>query len=232
MRVLTLLLLMNDSNIALVKVLGNDAGEPGPGPNGEQIMIGAGAKQKRADRVNKFMNYQLTEEMDEWDGEMDQLLLSLPIDGIAFKKTYWDTLENRPKSEFINALDLVVNCYTKSLLTCPVISQIFSLYPYEIKEREMSGDWRAHPTLKDDAKDPVDFVEQHVRYDLDDDDYGEPYIVTFDKESGHVMSIRANYTVAEVIEDADTEELIKIKPIAYFTAYNFLPDPEGKFGNS
>jgi len=134
--------IINDSNIALMKVVGSDSGIPQIGDNGgpaldqegqPQWIMRPGAKQSRSDRVSRYMNYQLTEEMEDWDAEMDQLLLALPIDGVAFKKTWWNNIDKTPVSEFINALDLVVNIYTKTLLTCPRISQIFSLYPFEIE---------------------------------------------------------------------------------------------------
>lgn len=212
--------ILNNSNIALVKVLGSD-NVPQQMPDGTTVMMPAG-KQERADRVSRFMNFQLTEDMDDWDADTDQLLLSLPIDGIGFKKTYW--ADDKPVSEFVNALDVVVNSYTKSLRTAPAISHIFSLYPYEIMER----DWREGDFLKEEQTDPEDFIEQYSRHDLDGDGYPEPYIVTFHKDSGYVVKIEPNFTEADVMLDAE-DEIVKIKAGEFFTAYHFLPDPEGKF---
>jgi chaperonin GroES len=225
--------IINDSNIALCKVIGNDEGQPLI-QNGQVVMendqpvwqVPPGAKQQKADNVVAHMNYQLTEQMDEWDSDMDQLLLALPIDGIAFKKTYWDSVNNKPVSEFINALDLVVNNYTKSLKDCPTISHIFSLYPHEIKEKINGEDWIPIEHMND-TENPVDFVEQYGRYDRDGDGYTEPYIITYRKDDGKVVSVIPNFDEETTLKDK--KGIIKIDPLEYFTSYHFLPDPEGHF---
>ena len=71
--------------------------------------------QKQADRVQDFMNYMLTEKMEEYTPEMDQLLFYLPLAGSAFKKIYYDDLMQRAVSKFVPADDLVVP-YTVSSL--------------------------------------------------------------------------------------------------------------------
>lgn len=229
-------IIINDSNIAITKIIGNDDGVPMVDEQGPMINPQTGqpawqkppfAKQHKADNVSAHMNFQLTEQMDEWDSDMDQLLLALPIDGVAFKKTYWDTQNNKPVSEFINALDLVVNKYTKTLNDCPTISHIFSLYPHEITEK-INNETYIYIEQNGDKKKPVDFVEQHGRYDLDEDGYTEPYIVTYRRDDGAVVSIIPNFD-EETITASDDGEIIKIDPIKYFTSYHFLPDPEGHF---
>jgi len=50
-----------------------------------------GLKAERARRVSLHLSYQVTEEMEDWEEDMDRLLLVLPITGTAFKKTYWDS---------------------------------------------------------------------------------------------------------------------------------------------
>jgi len=51
----------------------------------------------QATRVKDFMNYQITERMEEYTPEMDQLLFYLPLAGSAFKKVYYDELMERKK---------------------------------------------------------------------------------------------------------------------------------------
>ena len=43
-------------------------------------------KTKQAERVKEFMNYQITDVMQEYDPELDQMLFYLPLSGSAFKK--------------------------------------------------------------------------------------------------------------------------------------------------
>ena len=47
-----------------------------------------GSKSRRAYRVSKHMSYQVLEQMDDWEEDMDKLLITLPIAGTCFKKTF------------------------------------------------------------------------------------------------------------------------------------------------
>jgi len=204
---------INNNTIALARIIGED-------PDGQ--------KQKRADRVSSHMSYQMTEEMDGWETDMDCLLLALPIDGVAFKKIYYDSVEKVNVADFVGSIDLIVNNSTKSLKSAPRASMEFSLYPYEVMENIAAGlfrEWRDE--IPDDNKqEPIEFVEQHCRIDLDDDEYSEPYIVTFTKEGGEVVRVTANYRRDDIKGE---EKILKIKPTQYFVKYQCFPDPEGGF---
>ena len=194
--------IINDGNIVLPKVIGDDP---------------EGVKAERGRRIARHMSWQLTEEMDEWDAGMDALLLALPVDGVAFKKIYYDDTLKRNMSEFIEALDLVVNINTTSLVTCPRISHVISYYPYEIEEKTDTGDFKEDDYGIDweaNTQEPEEFVEQHCWKDLGDG--LAPYILTFHKKSGEVAS---------VVDNADKDGA----PIRYFVKYSCFPDPEGGF---
>ena len=82
---------------------------PSGGPVRTQI-IGAETPEKEAQaaRVKEFMNYQITEVMEEFDPDTDQMLFYLPLSGSTFKKVYYDPTKQRAVSKFIPAQDLVV----------------------------------------------------------------------------------------------------------------------------
>ncbi len=207
--------IINNNNIALIRTIGQDQD---------------GQKAKRAARISKHMSVQLTEEMDGWEADMDSLLAALPIDGIAFKKVYFDSIEQKNAAEFVSATDLIVNQSTKSLKYAPRISMLMSLYPYEIQERINGGifrEWRDEIPEDESEQKPIEFIEQHCRMDLDNDGYSEPYIVTLTKEGGEVVRVVANYR-AEDINEKDGD-IIKIDPTQYFVKYQCFPDPEGGF---
>jgi len=207
--------IINNNNIALIRTIGQDQD---------------GQKAKRAERISKHMSVQLTEEMDGWEADMDSLLAALPIDGIAFKKVYFDTIEQKNVSEFVSATDLIVNQSTKSLKFAPRISMLMSLYPYEIQERINGGifrEWREEILEDESEQKPIEFIEQHCRMDLDNDGYSEPYIVTLTKDGGEVVRVVANYRAEDINEDDG--EIIKIDPTQYFVKYQCFPDPEGGF---
>ena len=66
--------LVPNNKVVKARVIGED-------PDGE--------KAKRASRISNYMSYQLLEEMDTWEDQMDRTCLILPIIGNVFKKTYW-----------------------------------------------------------------------------------------------------------------------------------------------
>lgn len=62
----------------------------------------------RADRIEKYMNWQLDYEMEEFEESFDITLLQLPINGSAFRKTYYDNVLGRNKSINCPVEDIVV----------------------------------------------------------------------------------------------------------------------------
>jgi hypothetical protein len=69
---------------------------PSDGPVRTKV-IGAEDQQKveQASRVQEFMNYMITDQMEEYTPDMDQLLFYLPLAGSAFKKVYYDEIMQR-----------------------------------------------------------------------------------------------------------------------------------------
>ena len=57
----------------------------------------------QAKRVKDFMNYYVTEVMEEYDPDMDQMLFYLPLAGSTFKKVYYDITRRRAVSKFVPA---------------------------------------------------------------------------------------------------------------------------------
>ena len=210
--------IINNGQIILPKVLGSDPDQ---------------TKQQKANRVSRHMSFQFLYEMDEWEDEMDKLLLALPLDGVAFKKIYRDQTRDVNASDFVLSTDLIVNNSSKSLLTCPRVSHRISWYPHEIVEKINTGVFRdADYGLPDDIAqnhEPKEFIEQHTWFDLDEDGYPEPYIVTVALDSARVARVVANYRSEDIHVDEDEEKILWIKPYQYFVKYECFPDPEGGF---
>jgi hypothetical protein len=200
-------------------------------------------KQEQARRVKTFMNYYITNVMEEYTPDMDQMLFVLPLAGSTFKKTYYDEAMGRIVSRFVPAENLVVPYNTSDLDTCPNITQVVTTSLNDMRKMQVSGFYRdvevvpaqkemseiSEMTDKIGGFEPsnIDYnctlLECHVDLDLDGyedvDDDGEPtgikipYVVTLSLDNGQVLSIRRNYR-----EDDE-----KKKKIAYFTHYKFLP---------
>ena len=200
-------------------------------------------KEQQAVRVKQFMNYYITNVMEEYTPELDQMLFFLPLAGSTFKKVYYDETRGRAVSKFIPAEHLVVPYETSDLETCPNITQVLRMSLNDLRKKQVSGFYLDIPVLPSqgdsgsvsdeiqriDGVTPsqIDYdctiLECHVDLDLegyeDEDEDGEPtgikipYVVTISQDNGQILSVRRNY-----LEDDEDR-----KKIQYFVHYKFLP---------
>ena len=195
-----------------------------------------GEKATRGKRLSTHMSYQILEQMDDWEGDMDQLLTILSISGCMFKKTYYDPIEKKNVSRMILPDDFVVNYYSKSLESASQLTHVIQLTPNEIYER-IARDVFVEFTYKNLAVDkekkqdednedtPHTFLEQHRWWDLDGDGYQEPYIVTVHKATNTVVRITARFGIDDI--EQDDGDILRIKPQHLFTRYLFMPSFDG-----
>ncbi len=193
-----------------------------------------GMKQARADKIGEHMSYQLLDEQEEWEPEMDKLLLVLPIVGCEFKKSYFDHDQQMNVSSRVSAMNLVVNYKAKSLERTPRITEETEFYPNEIREKELAGTFREisyHTSQSQDGDEdaPIKFLEQHRWWDFDGDGTKEPYIVTVDEKSQQVVRVVARYELDRIKYNFSKGRIQKIEPVHYYTKYGFLPNPDGGF---
>ena len=59
------------------------------------------AKTEKAERKRDYMNWQLTEQIEEYRDEEEQLLTQLPLGGSQFMKVWFDEQKKRPCVEFV-----------------------------------------------------------------------------------------------------------------------------------
>ena len=89
---------------------------PADGPVRTQILgMQTPDKVQQATRVKDFMNYQIMDQMKEYEPEFDSMLFHLPLSGSTFKKVYYDEVEGRAVSKFVPADDLIVPYTATSL---------------------------------------------------------------------------------------------------------------------
>lgn len=197
-------------------------------------------KYEQSMRVQNEMNYLLTEEMTEYRDEMEELLFKLPLAGSAFKKIYYDSLLERPCSTFVPAEDFVVSYGASDLRTCPRYTHVMKKTKNEILQLQVNGLYR-DVELYDPSPDYSDIQEKYDEldgdsptYDFDDEMYtilemhvdinmpeefddpdgiARPYVITIDKSSGTILSIRRNW-----YEDDE-----KKRKRMHFVHYRYLP---------
>ena len=76
-------------------------------------------RDEQARRVQDYMNYLLTEEIEEYSPSTEQLLFKTALAGSGFRKVYYDRQHNRPDSIFVPAEDFVVNYDTTDIKSSP-----------------------------------------------------------------------------------------------------------------
>ena len=227
---------------AVVRFQAQAMGElfPASGPCRTKIM-GKMTPEKldQADRIQTEMNYLLTEEMTEYRDETEQMLFKLPLAGSAFKKVYYDPIEERPAAMFVPAEDFVASYGASDLMTCPRYTHIMKKTSNEILELQVAGFYKdvdlpdPEPDFSDiqEKYDELDgesaviedddrhtILEMHVTMNMpeefdDPDGIARPYIVTIDKSSREILSIRRNWY----------EDVRKKKKRAHFVHYKYLP---------
>lgn len=198
--------------------------------------------EQRAERVQDYMNYQLTEEDDEYYNETDDLLLNLPYAGSAFKKVGLDPVISRTRSRFIPAIDFIVPYWAKSLKTAPRYTHRYTM-PMDTYRRAVASGYfidaefppgqpagdGASRKLADTADDrtpsyhpddqELQFYETTTAWEFEWETFGNkkeyrlPYAVTFEWETGRVVRI------VRVWEEDDP----KCEKDVWFIHYKFLP---------
>lgn len=199
----------------------------------------------QAQRVKDFMNYQITEVMEEFDQDTDQMLFYLPITGSTFKKVYFDPTRQRAVSKFVPAEDLIVPYAASDLRTAERYTHVVRMSENEIRKLQVGGVYRdvdLSPSEDDESDTTIrsktdeiqglrpgysdelyTIYEVHVDLDLegfeDLDEMGEP------------TGIRLPYIVTM---DADSGQILSLvrnyreqDPLRrkrdFFVHYKFLP---------
>ena len=113
---------------------------PANGPVRTQTVgVSTPEKTQQATRVKDFMNYELMEKMREYEPDFDQLLFNLPLAGSAFKKVYYDDMEQRAVSKFVPADDLIVPYTATSLDDAEAIIHRVKISENDLRKQQVAG---------------------------------------------------------------------------------------------
>ena len=196
---------------------------PAAGPVKTQIIGRETPEKKdAAERVQDDMNYRITDVMVEYRNEHERMCWGLGLSGNAFKKVYFDPGLNRETSIFVPAEDVVVPYGASNLETADRVTHVMRKTENELKRLQYAGFYRDVDLGEpDNTLDEVEkkiaeklgfrattdnrykLLEMQVNLDLpgyeDKDDEGNPtgialpYIVTIEKGSSTILSIRRNW---------------------------------------
>ena len=202
-------------------------------------------REEQADRVKEFMNYQITEVMQEYDPELDQMLFYLPLSGSSFKKIYYDETLGRAVSKFITSEDLVVPYETTDLQSATRITHMVRENLNDVRKLQASGFYRDIELIP--TEEPQTAITEKVdkMEGLRQTSYGASEIMTIlechinldltgfedQGEDGEPTGIKLPYIVTM---EEDCSQILSIRrnweendPLKnkrqYFVHYKFLP---------
>src|SRR6056300_1084008 len=116
---------------------------PADGPVRTQILgLQTPEKTQQSNRVKDFMNYQIMDQMKEYEPEFDSMLFHLPLSGSTFKKVYYDEMEQRAVSKFVPADDLIVPYTATSLDDAEAIIHRIKISENELRKQQVAGFYR------------------------------------------------------------------------------------------
>ena len=218
---------------------------PADGPVRTQVMgLSTPPKEQQSQRVKNFMNYQLMDQMEEYEPEFDQMLFHLPLSGSTFKKIYYDDLLQRAVSKFVQADDLVVPYSATSLDDAEAIIHVLKIPENELRKQQVSGFYRdidlgKPPIIEDKVEekekelagtkkvgkqeDVYTLLECHVNLDLEGfEDVGQDGEPTGIKLPYIVTIEEGSRTVLSIRRNYAPNDPNK-KKIQYFVHFKFLP---------
>jgi hypothetical protein len=200
-------------------------------------------KEQQSKRVKDFMNYQIMDQMKEYEPEFDTMLFHLPLAGSSFKKVYYDEIQARAVSKFVPADELVVPYSANSLDEAEAIVHVLKISENELRKQQVAGFYRdielqpgdnketeiekkereLEGVSKTNYEDIFTILEYHVNLDIEGfEDMGVdglptgiklPYIVTLEEGSREILSIKRNWEAND----------LKKNKVQYFVHFRFLP---------
>ena len=190
------------------------------------------------------MNYQIMDQMKEYEPEFDQMLFYLPLSGSTFKKVYYDDLLERAVSKFVQADDLVVPYSATSLEDAEAIIHVIKISENDLRKQQVNGFYKdidlGEPPVQEDklkqkelelegvsangTEDMYTILEMHVNLDLEGFEDVNP-------EDGEMTGIKlpyivtideANGKILSIRRNFDEQDPLKKKK-DYFVHFKFLP---------
>jgi len=198
------------------------------------------AKTERAERKVEFMNWQITEQIEEFRDEQEQLLTQLPLGGSQYFKMWYDDDKKRPCVEFLPIDRVIVPFAASNFYTAQRATEVHEITEWEVKKRiksgmyrdvnliratmepELTGPQKANNKIEgkryEDNEDGVRrFYHSYVWLEFEDDKYTDgdmaPYILMIDALYHEVVGLYRNW------EDGDETKT----KLDWVVEFKFIP---------
>lgn len=197
-------------------------------------------KTERAERKRDYLNWQITEQIEEFRDEQEQLLTQLPLGGSQYFKLWFDEQKKRPCVEFLPIDRVILPFAASNFYTAQRAAEVHEITHWEFNRRVASGMYRdisiVHATMQPEetlaqkANDKIEgrkyednedglrkvfHIYTYLELEDDKDSGGEmaPYIMMVDELNSEVIGLYRNW------EDTD-ETMTKLDWIVEF---KFIP---------
>ena len=197
-------------------------------------------KQQRAERKRDFLNWQITEQIEEFRDEQEQMLTQLPLGGSQYIKVWYDEQQKRPMIEFLPIDRVILPFAASNFYTAQRAAEVHEITEWEYKRRVSTGMYidgfsftssiEPEQTKSQKANDKIEgkaFQDNedglrkvfhiYTYLEFDDDKHSgaemAPYIMMVDEQSSKVIGLYRNW------EDGD-DTMTKLDWIVEF---KFIP---------
>jgi hypothetical protein len=210
---------------------------PANGPVKTKVFGAVDSKKlDKARRKAEFLNWQLTNQIEEYRSEKETLLTQLPLGGSQYEKYWFDPTLGRIRMEFVPVDKVLLPFAAASFYTSPRITHLQDLTEDEFEGRMRSGFYtdidelsssdevdetaaqKANDKIEgksqDDNPDGVRLVyEISTTLDLEEEDDYAPYVLHIDAQTEKVVAIYRNWD--------ETDE--KRKKLDWWVEDKFIP---------
>ena len=197
-------------------------------------------KQQRAERKRDFLNWQITEQIEEFRDEQEQMLTQLPLGGSQYIKVWYDEQQKRPMIEFLPIDRVILPFAASNFYTAQRAAEVHEITEWEYKRRVSTGMYidgfsftssiEPEQTKSQKANDKIEgkaFQDNedglrkvfhiYTYLEFEDDKHSgaemAPYIMMVDEQSSKVIGLYRNW------EDGD-DTMTKLDWIVEF---KFIP---------
>jgi hypothetical protein len=177
-------------------------------------------KQQKAERKRDFLNWQITEQIEEFRDEQEQMLTQLPLGGSQFLKIWYDEQKKRPVVEFLPIDRVILPFAATNFYTAQRAAEVHEITEWEYNRRVASGMYigganltstqEPDPTRPQKANDKIEGKQWQDNDDglrkvyhiytfleLEEDKHSKgemaPYIMMVDEQSSEVIGMYRNW---------------------------------------
>jgi hypothetical protein len=177
-------------------------------------------KTQRAERKRDFLNWQITEQIEEFRDEQEQMLTQLPLGGSQYLKVWYDEQKKRPTLEFVPIDRIILPFAASNFYTAQRAAEVHEITQWEYDRRVANGMYKSafkvvsgqepEQTLAQKANNKIEgrtFQDNedglrkvfhiYCYLELEEDEFSKgemvPYIMMVDEQSSEVIGLYRNW---------------------------------------